>query len=204
MNNYLICKDVTEAQKWFDDNFKEFINKIYAEKDISGTLGEILFCYTGNMSRIYNNLLMASGGLIELDKLRPNNENYREYINEIMVIADSFYNRIPNNIVLFHYCDSHAIGKVKRGSELCLNKFISTSLLKKFPGYRGLMKRNDYDVLFIIKVPKGIPCIPIGNDYETCLREFEVILHPDTKLHISKKYFSFVDFMTIIECEVID
>lgn len=208
MEKYIEFTDIDEAQKWFDNNFGKFIEKIYYEKDNDGTLGEILYGYTGNMSRRYNELLMINNGDLEgLDKLNFKDEPDRNYMDSLVygisLIYNSFCNKMPEDTILFHYCDSHAIGKIRRNSEICLNKFISASILRNFPEYRELIAGNNYNILFIIKVPKGTPCIPIGNDYGSCLREYEIILHPKTKLHISKKYYNLIKFITVVECEVV-
>lgn len=219
--------DENEINKWFNSNYKKFIKKIQKDFNVDNTLGNAVFCYTGSMSKSYNIILNFNDGAIEnidsmidqyFNSLNLGNKSYNNEFDitkilardtkiDIRLLFNAFsLNSITNNIILFHYFDIHYFDEEILNKDIFqINNFISTTLLKKSLSIERLIYTNNYNALLIIKTKKGLPCIPIGNNPNSYLKEYEMILKPRTKFKINKvnkKLFSKIKY--IIECEIID
>lgn len=225
--NYYEFKDETCAAEWVNTNYKNFIDNIQENSNISGTLGDALFCYTGSMSKDYNNILrFNNGSIVNIDYIiekyyinKFNNCSENSYIekslcsflineakSDIKIIYNTFsLNSINDNILLFHYFNINYLGKeLLNKIHFEINNFISTTMIRKSFGMNELINKNNYDSLLSIRVKKGAECIPIWNNPNSHLKEYEIILKPKSKfkiINIKRKYFNKIKY--IIECELI-
>jgi len=220
-NEYSEFKSEDSAYKWINNNYKKFIDGIQKDSFSLGTLGHALFCYTGSMSEDYNNILRLNNGNITnidnvIDKyyLYNNDDNISpisaalaiDAKKDIRLIHNAFFlNVIKDNIKLFHYFNMNYYGKeILKEKEFVLNSFVSTTMIKDSIGISKLISRKNYDSLLLIKVKRGTNCIPIWNHPNSCLKEYEIILKPQTHFKINKvrrKWFGKVKYL--IECELI-
>lgn len=205
---YKLITSVDEALNWLISNYNEFINKNQRELNIENTLANALYCYTGSMSGVYNDILYKANANIEGIKLDDSmHENdyifHADTLQNIKLIYEGFkYNQINEDIVLYHYinftCKS-LISYIRNNKNIfVLKRFISTTLLKNSYAIKRLINQNKYNILFKINVPKGTNCIPIlWNSKQSNLQEFEVILEPNLKLKLiktRKKFFSKIKY----------
>lgn len=190
-----------EANKWIINNYYNFIIKNQQDINTKNTLGHALFCYTGSMSKYYNNLMHNAEAKIEQIKLPE--DIFGDTIFNIESINSAFnLNEIKEDIVMYHYIRANPkelINYIHNNNNLInLKKFISTSLLKNCDGIKKLRKQNNYNILFKINVQKGTKCIPIlWKKEQTCLSEYEVILRPTINLKLirmKRKAFSKIEY----------
>ncbi|MGM9850335.1 MAG: hypothetical protein ACI31V_05520 [Bacilli bacterium] len=217
--NYNSIKTIEEATIWFKKNYSEYMKQIHNDSHNEKTLGYSLFVYTGSMSKDYNRILESNNGKIDnIDKYIDEfykidnhiENNYNNYLSksakfDIKKIYESFDNVIRDNIYLYHYFNYILFRKkIKNGDIIQLNKFISTTCLKKTEGIKKLSNERKYDTLLKIRVKKGTKCIPIGNNPNSLLREYEVILKPQSKIRILKIRKSILSRIKYnIECELL-
>lgn len=217
--NYNSIKTIEEAIIWFKKNYSEFIKQIQKDSYNEKTLGYSLFIYTGSMSKDYNRILESNNGKIDnidkyIDEFYETEDPIEKDLNncfskdakfDIKKIYESFYNIIQDNIYLYHYFNYILFRKkIKKGDIIQLNKFISTTCLKKTEGIMKLINERKYDTLLKIRVKKGTKCIPIGNNPNSVLREYEVILRPQSKIRILKIRKSILSKIKYnIECELL-
>ena len=126
--------------------------------------------------------------------------------DDINFLYNAFdYNVIPENIYLYHYFNKRESKLHIKKNEICqLNMFISTTCIKNNAGIRELIWGNNYNSVFKIAVKKGTPCIPVGNNPNSLLKEYEIILKPQSKLRITEvKCHPFSKIRREFECELL-
>lgn len=175
----------TEKYKSFfpsdNDNDKEFLNAINY--------------YTGSANPIFNNYLRYN------TELTPNNFIY-PYVIKMINKLPTYH--IPDNIIVYRYINKGLLKAMcpsyppKSGMIIQDNGFMSTTLIREsVKSYRNGRNQN---ILLVISVPSGTKGTYVGFLKNT-LSEYEVILAPNTKLHIDYKTpFSNLYF----ECTVIN
>lgn len=220
-NKYYEFKNETDASMWINENYHEFLKKNQKSMDINGTLGCSLYAYTGSMSADYNNILRSTNGTIKnIDEAIDKNfyrENVCDLEKEILkvfaedakvnirLIYNSFrLNAINDNIILFHYFDIKRYGKnMLKDKIFQINNFISTTMVRKSIGIEKLIHERHYNSILVIKVKKGTSCIPIWNNPQSLLKEYEIILQPKSKFKIIKvRKIIFSKIKYVIECEL--
>ncbi len=192
-----------EINAWLNKNYYEFLNKTYNDSNKNGTLGEAIFSYTGSMSTRYNDILKDTNG--DINRVNEISNLSKDQKDDINFLYNAFdYNVIPENIYLYHYFNKRELKLHIKKNAICqLNMFISTTCIKNNAGIRELIKENKYNSVFKIAVKKGTPCIPVGNNPNSLLKEYEVILKPQSKLRIIKvKWYLFSKIRREIECEL--
>lgn len=179
-----------EAMKFLISNYGNFIANNNKSIDKEKTLGNALFCYTGSMSNSYNNYLYNAKGNIK--RLKVDVNDFSDTANNIRLIYEAFsINKIGENIILYHYIKLPfpILKKLLKHYDniFCLYRFMSTTLLPTCYGIKNLIYKNRYNMVFIINVDKGTPCIPIlWAPSLSKLYEYEIILHPQLKLKLKK------------------
>lgn len=219
-DSYFEFKTEKESIEWINKNYKEFINKIQENSYTNGTFGGALFRYTGSMSKDYNNILkFNNGNIFDIDKVIDkyysvtndyiesslNSVFAKDAKNDIKLIYEAFeINNINDNIILFHYFNINKFDNdLLKKSDFEIKYFISTTMIKNSYGINALINKNKYDSMLVIKVKKGTQCIPIGNNPNSILNEYEIILKPNSKfkiISVRKKYFNQIKY--IVECEL--
>lgn len=210
-NNYHEFKNGVEIYDWMHRNYEDFLDDIHKNSNTDNTLGNSLFYYTGSMSKTYNCILKFNDGSLSnidetIKKYYAIDRVDKETKYDIETIYNAFsLNEIADDIVLFHYFDINYLEiELSVGSVFHINHFISTTLLRNNYDIKSLIYEKNYNSMLIIKVKKGVPCIPINNNPNSCLKEYEIILKPKSKfkiIKIRKKYLSKI--RNIIECELI-
>lgn len=220
--NYYEFKSEEESEKWVNENYNEFISDTHKNSCIQGTLGCALFSYTGSMSKDYNNILKFNNGSItnvdnmidEYYNANDNNGNEDSFNSfwaidakkDIKLIYEAFKkNYIKENIILFHYFNkSNFDNDLFKKDEFEIKHFISTTMIKKSDGIIKLIKEKKYNSILVIKVKQGTQCIPIGNNENSTLKEYEIILKPNSQFKIKKVQKKILrKIKYIIECELI-
>lgn len=219
--NYYEFKNEKKAIEWLNENYKEFITSIQENSYTNGTLGYALFSYTGSMSKDYNNILkFNNGNIFDIDKVIDKYYNAdngyienslnsifaKEAKKDIKLIYEAFkMNNINDNIILFHYFNVNNFdNNLLKTYDFEIKYFISTTMIKKSNGINLLINKNKYNSILVIKVKKGTQCIPIGNNPNSVLNEYEIILKPKSQFKVKrviKKYFGKIKY--VIECELI-
>lgn len=214
---YIEFKNDNEVEIWLDSHYKKFFKYLYKNVNNENTLADALFCYTGSMSMNYNNILKLNNGAIDnidfiiekyydYDKDEIDDYFIKDAKNNIKKIYNAFkLNEICDDIILYHYFHYKNYEKNFLENDIYnIKHFISTTLLKDSQGILKLIDKNKYDAVLIIKVNKGTECIPIGNNPNSCLKEHEIILKPNSKFKIIKcKRKFFGKIKNIIECELV-
>lgn len=97
---------------------------------------------------------------------------------------------IPDNIIVYRYISKGQLKEMcpsyppKKNMIMQDKGFMSTTLIKK--SIDSFRKHNSLSILLVISVPVGTKGTYVGN-LKDMLTEYEVILAPNTKLHIDKK-----------------
>lgn len=151
--------------------------------------------YSASANPIFNNHLRYNKPLETDDFLYP-------YVQKMKAKLPNYY--IPDNIIVYRYickgllkamCSSYP---PKRGMLLHDKGFMSTTLIRESVNdYRSVCHQN---ILLVISVPSGTKGTYIGL-LKNSLKEYEVILAPNTKLRIDNKIPLFNNYF---ECTVVD
>lgn len=164
-----------------NDNDKEFLQAINY--------------YTASANPLFNNLLRYNAKLESDDFIYP-------YIIKMIDKLPTY--QIPDNIVVYRYISKGLLKEMclsyppKKGMIITDNGFMSTTLIREsVNSYRD--GRNQH-ILLVIYVPSGTKGTYVGHLKDT-LTEYEVILAPNTKLHIDNK-FPFLN--CYFECTVVN
>ena len=122
-----------------------------------------------------------------------------------MSLKMKYKNCVDKDIYLFHYFNARFFKEeIEKNQIIQINKFISTTCLKNCIGMKKLINENMYNSILKIRVNKGTPCIPIANNSNSCLKEYEIILKSQSKFKIIKvKKHLFSKIKYEIECELI-
>lgn len=196
------------ARRWLLKNYKNFINNIQMEYNNENTIGYALYCYTGSMSKDYNDIIYEAKG--KIDDISSSNNDFLNKNNNIKKIHKSFeLNKISENITLYHYISTNPKELLKKisenNNEFYPCRFMSTTILRNCDGIKKLIRDKKYNVLFQINVTKGTKCIPIlWKNNQSYLSEYEIILEPTIKLKLikfKKRHFSRIKY--ILEFEIL-
>lgn len=164
-----------------NDNDKEFLQAINY--------------YTASANPLFNNLLRYN------TKLDSDNFIYPYIIK--MINKLSTY-QIPDNIVVYRYISKGLLKEMcpsyppRTGMVIHDKGFMSTTLIREsVNSYRDGRNQN---ILLVIYVPSGTKGTYVGHLKDT-LTEYEVILAPNTKLHIDNR---FPFFNCYFECTIVN
>lgn len=164
-----------------NDNDKEFLQAINY--------------YTASANPLFNNFLRYNTKLESDDFIYP-------YIIKMIDKLPTY--QIPDNIVVYRYISKQLLKEMcpsyppKKGMIITDNGFMSTTLIREsVNSYRDGRNQN---ILLIIYVPSGTKGTYVGHLKDT-LTEYEVILAPNTKLHIDNK---FPFFNCFFECTIVN
>lgn len=190
-----------EANDWLLSNYEKFLMENQNNAYNVHTLGYALFCYTGSMSKNYNDYLFNANGIVE--KINIKDDFYGDTLYNIKLISETFnINQVVENVVLYHYLNYNPkdlIQSIRNNKNIfCFKRFVSTTLLPNCLGMEKLKERKRYNILFKINVPRGTPCIPIlWSSKQSILSEYEIILSQNLKLvllKIKKRWFSKIKY----------
>lgn len=174
-NQYTKFKISDEVDLWYEKYKSYFPSDNDSDKDFL----EALNMYTGLGNHIFNNHLRYN---IELDPF------YQKYFTKMFDKLPTYH--IPDNIIVYRYISKGLLKTMcptyppKTGMIIHDKGFMSTTLIRKsVNSYRSGRKQN---ILLVISVPSGTKGIYVGH-LKDVLSEYEVILAPNTQLHIDHK-----------------
>lgn len=184
-----------EALNWAKENYFELFNM--DEKD---ERYKVLAGYTG--TDFYGiNLFLRNRKNNHENSL--NLEKYQKNINIIDNILNQ--NFILEDIVLYRYINKTLLKFLLKGNNLKQNimfedkAFVSTGLIKE--NLKSFSKENNCKILLKLYVPKGTNGVYVSLYKKSILKEYEILLHRNTKFKILKIHHFLGKLM--IECEVV-
>lgn len=164
-----------------NDNDKEFLQAINY--------------YTASANSSFNNLLRYNANLESDDFIYP-------YVIKMIDKLPTY--QIPDNIIVYRYISKRLLKAMcpsyppKTGMIMQDKGFMSTTLIRE--GVNSYRYGRNQNILLVISVPSGTKGTYVGHLKDT-LTEYEVILAPNTKLHIDNK---FPFFNCYFECSVVN
>lgn len=199
-NNFLEFHSSEVADEWAISNYGQWIERIRCGKDDlnKNSIGYLLYIYSGNMNVVYNNLLRGFEDFSYDEKTR--------YSKQIGILVEEINkHELPEDIVVYRYTHKRLFKylfkdlKVKVGNMFTDKGFMSTTLVPEL--LREFAKSHRYNCLLKLYLPKGTKGVYL-RFHKRVLNEQEILLPPNSKFKLLKKYFSF-KYGIVYECELI-
>lgn len=180
-----------DAEAWAKVNFGD----VYGKNRSDSADFEVLFLYSGNGYRLYNNTLRfgtawTSAEERELERLKH-------------ILAD---HTLPENVIAYRYTQQdvllHLCGcdKLRPGMRFSDKAFLSTSLVKA--SLRKFKKENPSNCLLKLYLPKGLNAVYISlKNTDSVLSEQELLLNRNILFEIEKIHR--FRYPLLIECKAI-
>lgn len=199
-NDFLEFHSSEVADEWAVSNFGQWIERIRCGKDDldKNSIGYLLYIYSGNMNGVYNNLLREVEDFSYDEKTR--------YYKQIDILVEEINkHELPEDIVVYRYTHKRLFRhlfkdlKVKAGNMFTDKGFMSTTLVPEL--IREFARSHRYNCILKLYLPKGTKGAYLKFD-KSILNEQEILLPPNSKFKLLRKYFSF-KYGMVYECELI-
>lgn len=179
----------TEATKWAN-HFKSYFP---SDSDDDKEFLTAIDFYSASANPIFNNHLRYNKPLEADDPLYP-------YVLKMKAKLSTYH--IPENIIVYRYISKGLLQTMslsyplKKGTILHDKGFMSTTLIRE--SVTDYCRDRHQNILLVISVPSGTKGTYIGLLKNT-LKEYEVILAPNTKLRIDNKFFNRCFWCTVVD-----
>lgn len=177
-NQYTKFTSSDEVDLWYEKYKSYFPSDNDNDKDFLKAINY----YTGSANVLVNRALRYDMSILESNIVQP---IFQKMIDKL----PTYY--IPDNIVVYRYISKGLLKTMcttyapKRGMIIQDKGFMSTTLIRESVNlYRSGRKQN---ILLVISVPSGTKGTYVGH-LKDVLTEYEVILAPNTQLHIEYKF----------------
>lgn len=197
-----------EVENWLYDNYHDLIQYVQENCLIptKENHANLLYLYGGNGNKLYNPILRASKGDKNIAEKYFDSIKQRNAINEIEVL-DRFIRskHLQHDLVLFRYVKLSLkevinLLRTPKNDKIIDYGFLSTTLLQDCEGILELMEKEDYNVLYKLNTPKGIPGVPLlFNNDQTKLQEYEILLPTGIVKTLVRKSFNMKRRMLMFE-----
>ncbi len=174
---YKAFQTTEEADAWV----KKYKSFFPSDTDEDKIFIQAIDYYTGMLKPIYNNHLRQHFPIKEANFFYP-------YLTRMVEKLPTY--QIPDNIVVYRYIDKQLLKEIcksyppKCDSIMQDKGFMSVTLLQD--SVWQLRRDKKLNVLLVISVPKGTKGTYVDLLHDS-LPEYEIILAPNTKLHIDNK-----------------
>jgi hypothetical protein len=209
MLDYKSFHSEIDVKEWIFKNYLPFItdiqNKIARNERC---FADIIYEYGGSAYQGYNDFLRAVKNKEDIIQRNKNNIHFRDLINdiELLKLKISEY-PLKDNVILYRYSKLPIYEMFKllfhtKGYIYTEYGFMSTTFLPFLEGMIDFADKGRYLVLFKIRVSKNIPAIPlVFNGSQTCLKEYEMLFMPGSKLEMIKKSINIKMWRPLFEIE---
>lgn len=188
--SYKKFKTEDDAKKWAKENYEHWLEKIQITKYsyLSENVNDLLYGYSGNMDRIYNQMLRG--------KKKYNKKETEKYTQHINIINNTISKlQLKENIQVWRWTDKKEFkllfksNNIKKGDTFIDRAFMSTTLVVDL--LENFAKERKYDCLLKLYLPKGTKGAYIDfYSKQSILNECEFLLPIGTSFVLKRKYFS--------------
>jgi len=189
-----------EAKQWAKENYEHWLRKIQITEYSyhSNSINDLLWGYSGNMDRAYNQMLRG--------KIKFTENQSKDFMHNIKIINNEISKlQLKENIIVWRWTSKNEFQalfentEIKKGNTFTDKAFMSTTLVADL--LRNFAKSRKYDCLLKLYLPKGTKgsYIDFNNKYHM-LNECEFLLPINTSFILKKKFFSFKYMKWIYEC----
>ena len=192
-----------EAKRWAKENYGDWLDKIQITKYSysSKNINDLLFGYSGNMDRVYNQRLRG--------KIKNCENQCKEFMKNIKIINNEISKlKLKENVIVWRWTSKSEFkklfenAKIKKGHTFIDKAFMSTTLVADL--LENFAKNRKYDCLLKLYLPKGTKGAYIDfYDKYHLLNECEFLLPTNTSFVFQKKFFSFKYMKWIYECYLV-
>lgn len=176
-NQYIKFRLSDDVDLWYE----KYKYAFPSDNDTDKEFLKALDLYTASVNHIFNGHLRYN---IDIDNF------YQQHLKQMVKKIPTYH--IPNNIIVYRYISKGLLKEMcpsyppKAGMIIHDKGFMSTTLIRE-----SMDTHREVDIslkiLLKISVPAGTPGTYVGH-LKNMLAEYEVILAPNTQLHIDYKF----------------